>query len=177
MKDAQLFVIGKKVKEALVKSGFNNIMKTFDSTTSLLKFIHKKNSYNKIKFEYLCGSVVNDKFVNEMKMKKYSLRKRVVYQVTPFSQLFEKTQIALKNKRIEVVVFYSIYSAKVFLKLLRKHDLLLLIKKNVKFLCFSERISHHLDNYKVIPKQNMSSIKSPNSHLLLKSLKKILNSR
>ena len=83
IKGSQLFVIGKKVKEALVKLDVNKIIKTFDSTTSLLKFIHKKNSYKKIKFEYLCGSVVNNEFVNEMRDLKYSLKKRIVYQITP----------------------------------------------------------------------------------------------
>ena len=144
IKGSQLFVIGKKVKEALVKLDVNKIIKTFDSTTSLLKFIHKKNSYKKIKFEYLCGSVVNNEFVNEMRDLKYSLKKRIVYQITPTNQLLQKTQVAIKNKKIEVIVFYSVYSAEIFIRLLKKYDLLSLIYKDVKFLCFSERISRHL---------------------------------
>jgi len=175
IKGSQLFVIGKKVKEALVKLDVNNIIKTFDSTTSLLKFIRKKNSYKKIKFEYLCGSVVNDEFVNEMRDKKYSLRKRIVYQIKPSNQLLAKTQVAIQNKRIELIVFYSVYSAKVFLRLLRKHELLSLINNDVKFLCFSERISKHIYNVRALSNQNISSIKRPNSQLLLSSVKEILN--
>ena len=174
-KGSQLFVIGKKVKEALVKLDLNNIIKTFDSTTSLLKFINKKNSYKKIKFEYLCGSVVNDEFVNEMRDKKYSLKKGIVYQITPSSQLFTKTQVAIKNKRIEVIVFYSVYSAKVFLRLLSKHELLPSIKNDVKFLCFSERIAKYIYNVRALSNQNISFIKRPNSQLLFSSVKEIAN--
>ena len=177
IKDSQLFVIGQKVKEALVKLDVNNIIKTFDSTTSLLKFIHKKKFYKKIKFEYLCGSVVNDEFVNRMRDQKCLLKKRIVYQITPTNQLLQKTQVAIKNKRIEVIVFYSVYSAKVFLRLLRKYDLLSLLNKDVKFLCFSERISSHIYSKGVLPNQNIISIRNPNSKLLLRSLEKILNNK
>ena len=177
IKGSQIFVIGKKVRGALIKLGVNNFIKTFDSTTSLIKFIDKKKSYKNIKFEYLCGSIVNEEFVNEMKDKKYSLRKRIIYQTTPLSQLLKKTQIAIKNKRIEIIVFYSVYSAKNFLRLLRKYDLLSLINQDVQFLCFSERISDHLYNMRVLPTQKISSIKSPNSKLLLRSVKKILNTQ
>ena len=124
IKDAQLFVIGKKVKEALVKLGVNNIIKTFDTTTSLLKFIQKNNFYKKIKFEYLCGSVVNDEFIKQMKMKKFTLRKKIVYEVIPVAQLLKRTKALIRNGNIKVIVFYSVYSAKIFLKLLRKYGLL-----------------------------------------------------
>ena len=177
IKGSQIFVIGKKVKDALVKLGVNNIIKTFDSTTTLLKFIHKKNSFKKIKFEYLCGSVVNDEFVKGMKDQKHSLKKRIVYQITPTKELLKKTQIAIKNKRIRVVVFYSIYSAEVFIKLLRKYGLLSLINKDMKILCFSERISRHIISQRVLPNENIMSIINPNSQSLLRSLKKILNTK
>ena len=175
IKGSQLFVIGKKVKEALVKLDLNKIIKTFDSTTSLLKFIHKKNSYKKIKFEYLCGSVVNNEFVNEMRALKYSLKKRIVYQITPTNQLLQKTQVAIKNKKIEVIVFYSVYSAEIFIRLLKKYDLLSLIDKDVKFLCFSERISRHIISKRLLPNQNIISIRKPNVQLLLKYLNKALD--
>ena len=177
IKDSRLFVIGKKVKEALVKLGINRIIKTFDSTTSLIKFIHKKNSYKKIKFEYLCGSVVNDEFVNKMKNQKYSLRKKVVYQVTPLDQLLEKTKVEIKSRRIKVIIFYSVFSAKFFLRLLKKNDLMLFINEDMKFLSFSERISKHIYKEKVLTNQNISSIGNPNSLLLLRSVKRILNTR
>ena len=155
----------------MVKLDVNNIIKTFDSTTSLLKFILKKNFYKKIKFEYLCGSVVNDEFVNEMRKKKYSLKKRIVYQITPTNQLLQKTQVAIKNKKIEVIVFYSVYSAKIFIRLLRKYDLLSLIYKDVKFLCFSERISRHLISKRLLPNQNIISIQLKNPNLNYSSIK------
>ena len=177
IKDSRLFVIGKKVKEALVKLGINRIIKTFDSTTSLIKFIHKKNSYKKIKFEYLCGSVVNDEFVNKMKDQNHSLRKKVVYQITPLDQLLEKTKVEIKSRRIKVIIFYSVFSAKVFLRLLRKNDLMSFINEDMKFLSFSERISKHIYKEKVLTNQNISSIGNPNSLLLLRSVKRILNTR
>ena len=175
IKDAKLFVIGKKVKEALVKLGVNNIIKTFDTTTSLLKFIQKNNFYKKIKFEYLCGSVVNDEFINEMKMKKFTLRKKIVYEVIPVAQLLERTKAVIRNGNIKVIVFYSVYSAKIFLKLLAKYGLLSSINREVRILCFSKRISNHLSNGKLLPSKNIHSIKSPNSELLIKYIKKTYN--
>ena len=175
IKDAQLFVIGTKVKEALVNLGFSNIVKTFDSTTSLLKFVQKNNFYKKIKFDYLCGSVVNDEFVNEMRIKKFALTKKIVYEITPIGQLLEKTKAAIRNGDIKIIVFYSVYSAEVFLKLLRKYGLLSSIKRGVRILCFSKRISNHLSNGKLLPHKNIHSIKSPNTELLFQYIKKTLN--
>jgi uroporphyrinogen-III synthase len=175
IKDAQLFVIGKKVKEALVKLGVNNIIKTFDTTTSLLKFIQKNNFYKKIKFEYLCGSVVNDEFIHEMKMKKFTLRKKIVYEVTPVAQLLERTKAVIRNGDIKVIVFYSVYSAKIFLKLLRKYGLLSSINREVTILCFSKRILNNLSSGKLLPSKKIHAIKNPNSELLFQYIKKKLN--
>ncbi len=175
IKDAQLFVIGKKVKEALVKLGVNNIIKTFDTTTSLLKFIQKNNFYKKIKFEYLCGSVVNDEFINQMKMKKFTLRKKIVYEVIPAAQLLERTKAVIRNGNIKVIVFYSVYSAKIFLKLLRKYGLLSSISRDVRILCFSKRILNHLSSGKFLPNKKIHAIKKPKSELLFQYIKKTLN--
>ena len=175
IKDAQLFVVGKKVKEALVKLGVNNIIKTFDTTTSLLKFIQKNNFYKKIKFEYLCGSVVNDEFINQMKMKKFTLRKKIVYEVIPVAQLLKRTKAVIRNGNIKVIVFYSVYSAKIFLKLLRKYGLLSSISRDVRILCFSKRILNHLSNGKLLPNKKIHAIKKPKSELLFQYIKKTLN--
>ena len=176
MKEANFIVIGKKVNEALIKLGFKKIVKSFDTSLCLLRFINRNKLYKKKKFEYLCGSVVNEEFVTEMKKKKFFLRKKIIYKTEPISRLSSKSQVALGNKNIKVILFYSVYSAKVFFGLMRKYDLLSFLSKEVKYLCFSKRIAIHISKYKLVINQNIRSIKSPDSELLLQSVKKIISS-
>ena len=173
IKDAQFIVVGNKVTEALIKLGVKNIIKSFDTSKNLLRHIDNNSFYKKKKFEYLCGSVINEDFVNEMKVKKFSLRKKIIYQTKPLNQISMKSQTAFKKNNINIILLYSVYSAKVFLRLMRKNGLFSKLSRDVKFLCFSERISDKLSHYKSLQNLNISSIKSPKPELLLKSVKKI----
>ena len=172
------FVVGKKVSSNLKSIGVKNIKSISRDTEHLLrKLVSKGSKYRKLKYEYLCGSKINDDFVTQCKNKKIMIRKKVLYDSVPKNELSKKTIQNIQNGSVKVITFFSIYTAKVFFKLAKKENILHnLNNNNVIIMCLSKRIA--LSVSKMTKISGKSSIKwstLPNQESMIKSLKSIKN--
>ena len=72
-----------------------------------------------MQLEYLCGSVVNEDFISSLKSNKFKISKKIIYQVKPVKNLYLKNRKLIKQRKIKIVLFYSVYASKIFLNLIK----------------------------------------------------------
>ena len=138
-REANILVIGKKVKQALLNAGCNKILLATIDSDSMLKKLNKPKFIDR-NFVYLCSNIVNQEFFEKIDKYKIRVQKKVIYKTVPSLKLSRKLIQHLKLKNIYGVLFFSKLSVEIFLSLAYKHSSLNLIK-NVHFYCISERVA------------------------------------
>lgn len=168
IKFGKFFVIGKKVGKSLKALGCKHIIRTFENSNELIKYLSKiKNK--KLELEYLCGSVVNQDFISALSLNNFLFKRNIVYQSIPRKNLSEKCLKLIKGNQIKVILIYSVLGAETLIKLLKQKHLLNKIRK-VKILCLSKRISSKvslLSNHRIV-----KSVPSPNELSIINYLRK-----
>ncbi len=173
--DEGIFIaVGKKVSLNLKCVGVKKIEFVSRDTEQLLRKLERKDQkYKHLKYEYLCGSKINDDFLSQCRNKKILIRKKILYDSVPSYELSKKTVQKIRNGSIKVITFFSIYTAKVFLKLAKKSDILHdLRNNNIIIMCLSKRIAFSVGKMtKIFPKSQIKWSPFPNQESLIKSLK------
>ena len=168
----KFLVVGMKVASELKLLGVKNIVKRFNSSDSLMSYLlHEKKPF-KFKVEYLCGSIINDEFVIALKRSKIKYKKNVLYKTLAAKQISSQCLDLLQKNEIKIVLIYSAYSAKVFLKLLRHHKLISVLK-NINILCLSKRIAGVFQDK--VPPKRLLWCRSPSQKSLLTKLESAIN--
>tara|TARA_B100000575_G_C23091714_1_gene629436 strand:+ start:354 stop:1112 length:759 start_codon:yes stop_codon:yes gene_type:complete len=173
LNEGSFFVVGEQVYKNLKNIGAQKIKYKFSDTRELLR---KLNSLRKnqaaIKYEYLCGSQINNNFVKQCKHNKITIKKTILYKTIPANKLKSKTIQTIKRGEIEFLTFFSIYTAKTFFKLIRKHKLINDISQNdIYIMCLSKRISNYiLCKEKFILKSRLKWSPKPTQNALIMSI-------
>ena len=128
-----------------------------------------------VKYEYLCGSQINNNFVEQCKLNKISIKKTILYKTISTKKLKFKTIKSIQQGEIKVITFFSVFTAKTFFKLLRKHKLLNHINDNDTYImCLSKRISNYLlCNEVFIQKKRLKWSPNPSQNSLIMSIKNL----
>ena len=166
----KFLVVGMKVASELKLLGVNNIIKQFKSSDSLFKYLLKKKKYIEFKVEYLCGSIINDEFISGLRKAKIKCKKIVLYKTIAVKKISTQCLTQLKKSQIKIVLIYSAYTAKLFLKLIKQHKLTGILKHTC-ILCLSERIANSFKDK--MPQQNIHWSHNPNQKSLLSFLRSI----
>ena len=85
-KDANIFTIGEKVKNYLLKSGCTNIIATSIDSESLLKILSKRK-FLKINLIYLCSNIINKDFLIKARKYKINIKIKIIYKTIPTKSL------------------------------------------------------------------------------------------
>ena len=140
----KFLVVGMKVATELKSLGVKKIIKQFNTSEHLLKYL-SQSKFFQYEIEYLCGSIVNQHFINGLKNCGIDYKKIVVYKTIPKQQLSQKCLSVLKGKKVKLVLIYSAYTAKLFSNLLRCNNLNNALS-NTYVACLSERIANTFDS-------------------------------
>ena len=167
------FVIGKKVYSTLKKIGVQNIIKHFKTSDLLLKYFLKLNRSD-LDIIYLCGSVVNEDFIHALQQKKINFKKVILYKTIPVKQFSKRCLNLISTNQINVVLIYSFFAAKVFIRLLKKNNKIIALEQ-MYVLCLSKRIAQRF--YEENVKQRVLYARSPDQQSMIKLLmdKKLKN--
>ena len=174
IKKGEFFVIGNKVQKALISLGVKSIIKSFNNSDALIRFLIRNNKFLDVQLEYLCGSVINEDFVSTLKSNKFKISKKIIYKVMPVKNLFLKNRKLLKQKKIKIVLFYSVYASKIFFKLIKK-DNLLTDAHQLYAICFSRRIASAVKDQCYIKETNIFSVNQPNYNNMIKKIQSIIS--
>ena len=163
----RFLVVGKKVTKELKSIGVKKIIKNFNTSFNLLKYL-SRSKFKENKIEYLCGSIVSQDFINGLKNNQINYQKKIIYKTIAKKQLSKKCLSLLKNKKIKIVLIYSEYSARLFSNFIKRNNLNEFLS-DICFICLSKRISEVIQN-KIVYGEVLWS-KSPNQDSLLLKVK------
>tara|TARA_Y100000591_G_scaffold315652_1_gene323485 strand:+ start:676 stop:1422 length:747 start_codon:yes stop_codon:yes gene_type:complete len=176
LKEGSFYVVGEQVYKNLKNIGVKKIKFKFSDTQELLRKLKaQSNKQATVKYEYLCGSQINSNFIDQCKFNKISIKKTILYKTVSVNKLKLKTIKSIKRGEIKILTLFSIFTAKTFFKLLRKHKLINdIYDKDIYIMCLSKRISNYvLQDEKFIHKKRVKWSLKPTQRSLIMGIKKI----
>mgnify|MGYP001239769475 CR=1 FL=1 len=174
LKQGEFIVIGKKVKKALVALGVKSVIRSFNNSDALIQYLIRNKKYLDVQLEYLCGSVINEDFISSLKSNKFKISKKIIYQVKPVKNLYLKNRKLIKQRKIKIVLFYSVYASKIFLKLIKKYNLTS-DAYQLYAICFSKRIATAVKDQRFIKETNIFSVAQPDHKNMIKKIQSIIS--
>ena len=148
LNDGTFIIVGKKTAAKLKKIAPVKIEKIAQNSDEIINYLrnNKLLKQKKRNLIYLSGSVVNKEFIKSLKNIKSTIKRIVLYKVIAEDQLKASTVRLIKNKKIIMILLFSVYSTDILIKLLKQEK----IYRNVKsatVVCLSDRIKKRLNKY------------------------------
>jgi uroporphyrinogen-III synthase len=141
MKDKYILVVGGKTKDLLLQKNCKKILLCEENVSDLIN-----NMYTKISsvsnILYICGDHLSYDLEGSLKSNSYNITSKVVYTSDAITEL-SKNEIAQINEVVEVVMFYSPRTAKIFANLALKYNL---YTRNKIAICISNKCANNIVN-------------------------------
>ena len=166
----RFLVVGLKVSKELRSIGVGKIIKTFDTSDRLLKYL-SKSKYKEYPMEYLCGSVSNQSFINGLNTLDVKCQKKIIYKTIATKKISKKCLNLLKNQKIKIVLVYSEYTALVFSRFIKSEGLMEIVDK-MQIICLSKRISDTIGQE--MPSASVQFSRYPNQAAMIKKIELVL---
>lgn len=134
MKDKSTLVVGEKTKKLLLKKNCKTILLNEENVGDLIDKICEKVPIPS-NILYICGDHLSYDLESSLKSKAYNITSKVVYNSDAIIEL-AKNEVNQINEVVEIVMFYSPKTAKVFTDLALKYNLYTINKIAI---CISDR--------------------------------------
>ena len=146
-KKINCFCVGSATEKIVKKNGFQNIF-CADGNVNNLKEIILQNFDNKEgNLLYVSGEIVSSNLDKDLASEGYSMKRIINYTVVPITEISEEFVKNLKKSMPSMVFIYSENSAKNYLNLLKKYDLLD-VWMDTNLMCLGEKASAILNEIK-----------------------------
>ena len=141
-----IFCIGNSTSKKVISLGLKkNLIKCGDDIVAIEKKI-REYSTKSLKILWLTQKNSQDHIIDNLKKSNKTIKKIICYEVIPLNNI-DKTTISLINSnQVNIVLFYSIFSAKIWLKLLNDAKINSVVNK-FKCVTISKEVSNYLLEY------------------------------
>jgi uroporphyrinogen-III synthase len=140
-KTTKIFSVGKKTTQKLTQAGFDNIIVAPENSAESLRDLIIKTHDKAGLMLYFHGSVISLDFSQELKNLGFAVEKILAYETHEVKN-FSAELLKFSQKAVfDQVLLFSLNSARIFLNLAAKHNMLEYFK-HCQILCMSEKILH-----------------------------------
>jgi len=146
-KKIKCYCVGSATDKAAKINGFQNIYTADGNVNNLKEIILQSFKKDEGKLLYVSGEIVSYNLEQELKLEGYSVKRLINYSVLPVEDLDLKFIETLKSSMPEIVFIYSENSAKNFLNLIKKYQLVD-HWMNTNLMCIGEKTSSILNKIK-----------------------------
>ena len=85
LKEGSFYVVGRQVYKNLKSIGVKKVKLVFNDTQELLRKLKTlKKKQVSARYEYLCGSQINDDFVEQCNLNEIYIKKKILYKTIPY---------------------------------------------------------------------------------------------
>lgn len=140
MQKLSFVVIGENTAAKLIGIGVKNIIHIAQDSDELIQYI-KSHKFNN-QFTYLCGTNRNISFIKFLKNEVLKCEIIEAYKVLSYQSLSAQLVTKLKNKKIKVILIFSMFNAKLFIKLSSIYSSL--DHKDYTYICMSMKIAQSM---------------------------------
>ena len=146
-KNIYCFCVGSVTEKFAKKNGYQNIYSADGNVNNLKEIILKNYINKKDKLLYVSGEIISSNLDKDLISEGYSVKRLINYSVKPV-EIFEENFIKqLKSSMPEIVYVYSENSAKNFLSVIKKYELVD-YWMNTNLMCIGEKTSAVLNELK-----------------------------
>ena len=146
-KKINCFCVGSSTEKVVKSNGFQNIFCADGNVKNLKEVISQNFDKKEGNLLYISGEVIASSLDKELISEGYSIKRIINYSVLPIEEMDDKFLQDLKLLIPDIVFIYSENSAKNYLNLLKKYDLLD-IWMNTNLMCLGEKASSVLNEIK-----------------------------
>ena len=141
------FCVGSVTEKFAKKNGYQNIYSADGNVNNLKEIILQNYINKKDKLLYVSGEIISSNLDKDLISEGYSVKRLINYSVKPV-EIFEENFIKqLKSSMPEIVYVYSENSAKNFLSVIKKYELVD-YWMNTNLMCIGEKTSAVLNELK-----------------------------
>ena len=146
-KKIHCFCVGLSTEKFAKQNGFQNIFSADGNVNNLKEIILQNYINKKDKLLYVSGEIISSNLDKDLISEGYSVKRLINYSVKPV-EIFEENFIKqLKSSMPEIVYVYSENSAKNFLSVIKKYELVD-YWMNTNLMCIGEKTSAVLNELK-----------------------------
>ena len=146
-KDIFCFCVGNATEKISKEKGFQNIYTAEGNVSNLKEIILQNFDTKNGNLLYVSGEVISKELDRELKSEGYSIKRLVNYSVNSNEKLSDEFIEQLKTSIPEIVFIYSENSARNYLNLLKKYNLID-NWMNTNLMCLGEKSSSILNEIK-----------------------------
>ena len=146
-KNINCFCVGSITEKKARNVGFQNVYSADGNVNNLKELILQNFSQKDGKLLYVSGEIVSVSLDKDLISEGYSLQRLVNYSADPIEELDQKFIDELKSSMPDIVYVYSQNSAKNFLKLIKKYQLVD-YWMDTNLMCIGEKTSSMLNAIK-----------------------------
>jgi|TARA_B100002003_G_scaffold49022_1_gene44181 uroporphyrinogen-III synthase len=146
-KNINCFCVGSITEKKARNVGFQNVYSADGNVNNLKELILQNFSQKDGKLLYVSGEIVSVSLDKDLISEGYSLQRLVNYSADPIEELDQKFIDELKSSMPDIVYVYSQNSAKNFLKLIKKYQLVD-YWMNTNLMCIGKKTSSMLNAIK-----------------------------
>ena len=146
-KNIDCFCVGSATEKIARLNGFQNVYSADGNVSNLKEIILQNFNNNDGKLLYVSGEIVSSNLDKDLISEGYSIKRIINYSVLPIENLDLKFVEDLKSSLPEIIFIYSENSAKNFLNLLKKYQLVD-YWMNTNLMCIGEKTSSVLNEIK-----------------------------
>lgn len=161
-KHITIYTVGDGSKETAENIGFDNVISASGSANDLYNVILERHNPEDGGLVYVSGDIVSVDLTTQLQDKNFLIHHVTAYQAKPVTIISPALQHHLINRDIDIALFFSEQTAKIFEKLIIQNNLET-YTNNVSAFCLSEKIEHSLQRTKWLSiytanKPNQSSL-------------------
>ena len=146
-KDIFCFCVGNATEKIAKEKGFQNIYTAEGNVSNLKEIILQNFDPKKGNLIYISGEIISYELDKELKSEGYSVKRLINYSVISNNKLSDEFIEQLKTSIPEIVFIYSENSARNYLNLLKKYNLID-NWMNTNLMCLGEKSSSILNEIK-----------------------------
>ena len=146
-KNIYCYCVGSATEKTAKFNGFQNIYSAEGNVNNLKEIILQTFNPNDGRLLYISGETVSSNLDKELTLEGYLIKRLINYSVLPVEDLDIKFVDTLKSSMPEIVFIYSQNSAKNFLNLIKKYQLVD-FWMNTNLMCIGEKTSSILNKIK-----------------------------
>ena len=146
-KNINCFCVGSITERKARNVGFQNVYSADGNVNNLKELILQNFSQKDGKLLYVSGEIISVSLDKDLISEGYSLQRLVNYSADPIEELNQKFIDELKSSMPDIVYVYSQNSAKNFLKLIKKYQLVD-YWMDTNLMCIGEKTSSMLNAIK-----------------------------
>ena len=146
-KNIPCFCVGSATEKITRSNGFQNVYTADGNVNNLKEIILQNFNKKKEKLLYLSGEIISSNLDQDLISEGYSVKRLINYSVLPIEKLDLKFIEDLKSSMPEMVYIYSQNSAKNFLNLIKKYELVD-YWMNTNLMCIGEKTSSIMNEIK-----------------------------